>query len=175
LEQVLKSFTAFFGKHPNQDTTMPFLKKICDRVPFLRDTKSTTNTPPTLPAFTPSQLAQLQRVPNYTPIIKASDVPQWLWTNAQCKDWLFAVCHVSLGLTGEEAKAITAKFDGCGPVIYMMEYVDWIKLLGTQNRAQSVYAYVVNTQHEPGAIPDGVVLKRTGLRGNNKRNSMGWN
>lgn len=57
----------------------------------------------------------------------------------------------------------------------MMEYVDWIKLLGTQNRAQSVYAYVVNSQHEPGAIPDGVVLKRTSIRGKNNRNSMGWN
>jgi hypothetical protein len=154
---------------------MPFLKKICDRVHLLRDTKSTTNTLATPPAYTASQFAQLQRVPKYTPIIKASDVPQWLWTNAQCKDWLFAVCHVSLGLTGEEAKAITDKFDGCGPVIYMMEYVDWIKLLGTENRAQSIYAYVVNSQQEPGAIPDGVVLRRSGTKGKNSRNSKCWN
>jgi len=112
--------------------------------------------------YTPSQSAFLQRVPQYTVTdepIEATDTPQWAWKNAQCKEWLFAVCYESLGLSGEEAKAISDKFDGFGPVIYCMDQKGWKNLLGTTHRANGVYATVYNVMREPGAVPPGLIIK----------------
>jgi hypothetical protein len=143
---------------------MTLLAKLHECLPILRDMKSSANHPPPPPTYTATQTALLQRVPNYTTTIKAANVPQWAWTNAQCKEWLFAVCYDTLGLTGEEAKVISDKFDGFGPVLYCMDYKEWYKLLGSENRARGVYATLLNVQHEPGAIPDGMVLKPKGKK-----------
>ncbi|PMD29687.1 hypothetical protein L207DRAFT_593254 [Hyaloscypha variabilis F] len=131
-------------------------------MPFLRVFKSNSNISASTSPHTPSQSALLHRLPDYTEAsepIKPTDTPQWAWTNGQCKEWLFAVCYETLGLSGEEAKTISDKFDGFGPVIYCMGRKDWMKLLGTSNRANSVYAMVLNLAREPGAVPHGLTIK----------------
>jgi hypothetical protein len=84
---------------------MAFLSKLIDRM-------KPSSSPTLEPNYTESQAALLHRVPEYTvaaSAIKATDVPQWVWTNAQCKEWLFAVCYDSLGISPKVSKEIAEK------------------------------------------------------------------
>ncbi|KAE9376295.1 hypothetical protein N431DRAFT_462140 [Stipitochalara longipes BDJ] len=135
-EELRRYFARVFNAHPSGDSSPP--------------------------PYTPSQSALLQSVPDYTATanpIMPTDTPQWVWTNAECKEWLFAVCYENLGLSGEESKAISDNFDGFGPVIYCMDQTDWKKLLGTNHRANGVYAMVYNLMSAPGAVPPGLIIK----------------
>ncbi|KAN0094259.1 hypothetical protein V8E51_017443 [Hyaloscypha variabilis] len=53
--------------------------------------------------------------PHYNLAIKATDVPQWLWSNSQCRAWIFAVCTELLAYSEEEGEDVAAKFTGFGP------------------------------------------------------------
>jgi hypothetical protein len=60
--------------------------------------------------------------PQYEPFsrngIKATDTPQWLWSNEQCLLWIIAVCVTLLNNSVEEAEEKAARFRGFGPIIF---------------------------------------------------------
>jgi hypothetical protein len=93
--------------------------------------------------------------------IKATDTPQWIWTNAQCRAWIFAVCSKNLGLGVEESKIISEKFEGYGPNIYCLKFENWVDIFGSDNpsRAESVYSTILGLQDEEGAVPKTIRLQ----------------
>ncbi|KAE9375203.1 hypothetical protein N431DRAFT_502158 [Stipitochalara longipes BDJ] len=82
------------------------------------------------------------------PHIQQTSVPQWLWTNAECRRWLHLVCHCTLGLNYEESSEIASRFEGCGPNIYTLK-----------ERAEGVWSLLVSMRRKKGAVPKGVNIK----------------
>lgn len=55
----------------------------------------------------------------------ASLIPQWRWTNTQCRAWLrYVLMHYS-GRTEDEAAALVGEFEGWGPNLYMKDKKQW--------------------------------------------------
>jgi hypothetical protein len=127
---------------------------------FQKRKRSSTKCTSPPPPYAECDPALPEQVPVTENSIKATDIPQWIWTNAQCREWLFAVCSESLGLGVEESKAISEKFEGYGPNIYCLKFEDWLNILGSNpmGRAYSVYSTLLSIRHEKGAVPKNVVL-----------------
>ncbi|KAH7351262.1 hypothetical protein BKA65DRAFT_550224 [Rhexocercosporidium sp. MPI-PUGE-AT-0058] len=118
----------------------------------------------------PHQLSQyLQRSPPPSPYsqtppprlslssrrISPSSTPQWTWTNAHCKAWLYEVCTTLLNYSVEDAQAMCEKFLGFGPTLYAMDRADWEALLGQYN-GMGVYSLLLSARHQAGAVPESV-------------------
>jgi hypothetical protein len=124
---------------------------------FTKPRTTTENTSP------PPPYSTSQNPTNTSPIqsIKATDVPQWLWSNAQCRAWIATVCEDLLGYSDENAEMIASNFAGFGPRLFSMEIEHWHSLLGKNvvgkniADAESVYALVFGLRREKGAIPEG--------------------
>lgn len=105
--------------------------------------------------------------------ILATDVPQWTWSNAQCREWLFVVYTSLLNLGIEESRDVAEAFVGFGPELYMMRLDEWDKLVG-KDRARSVYALLLSRRHEDGAAPRSIQFQHGGSNENsNRKNSKG--
>ncbi|KAL5321468.1 hypothetical protein ACEPPN_009426 [Leptodophora sp. 'Broadleaf-Isolate-01'] len=98
-----------------------------------------------------------QPIPSQSPTrIVASSTPQWTWTNAHCKAWLYEVCITLLNYSVERALALCWKFLGFGPTLYAMDRSEWEALLGRYD-GMGVYSLLLGVRHQAGAAPDDVV------------------
>ncbi|PMD30196.1 hypothetical protein L207DRAFT_641773 [Hyaloscypha variabilis F] len=93
------------------------------------------------------------------PHIQSSSVPQWLWTNAECRRWLHLVCYITLGLSYEQSADIAQRFEGCGPNIYTLKWEKWLELWGNRERAEGVWSLLVSMRRRKGAVPKGVRIR----------------
>lgn len=94
-----------------------------------------------------------RRCPKHNPI-HASSTPQWLLSNAQCREWLTAVLVDSCGWQPPTAKkkANDVFGAGLGMMIFETSKQTWVEHLGIRD-GMSLW-YLVNTfRHEPGAQP----------------------
>lgn len=89
--------------------------------------------------------------------IQASDTPQWLWSNAQCRAWLYAVCITYLDYTEEAAHAEAARFKGMGVYLYSRNRHGWTTKMGQEN-GTSVYNLLISQASKPGAVPPGIAF-----------------
>lgn len=89
--------------------------------------------------------------------IKATDTPQWLWSNNQCRQWLVAVLETLLHFSPEEAQSTALQFEGFGPSLYLMAAEEWGRMLG-RDPARSVYGLILSQRHSKGAVPRGTVV-----------------
>jgi hypothetical protein len=58
--------------------------------------------------------------------IKGSDVPQWRWSNKQCREWIAAVLVQYGNLEQEEADIQAKKFEGFGPGLFYYNSAKWV-------------------------------------------------
>ena len=98
--------------------------------------------------------------PQYEPFsrngIKATDTPQWLWSNEQCRSWIVAVCVTLLNNSVEEAEEKAARFRGFGPMIFESEKEGWTNILQDNADVISVYGLVLGQTHKKEAVPRGL-------------------
>ncbi|KAH6677284.1 hypothetical protein B0J14DRAFT_560075 [Halenospora varia] len=59
-----------------------------------------------------------KRPPEPSPSIKVTDVPQWEWSTAQCREWFHEFLTQKLSYTPEDAIITAARLEGWGPSIY---------------------------------------------------------
>src|SRR4051794_30025803 len=83
-----------------------------------------------------------QETLHLSPKIKATDIPQWRWSQVQCREWLAKVLGTYLNFTKREAEAKAQEFVGFGPVLFMMNREAWWEWLGGQV-GEGVYALVL--------------------------------
>ncbi|KUJ18015.1 uncharacterized protein LY89DRAFT_668212 [Mollisia scopiformis] len=72
--------------------------------------------------------------------IKATDSPQWRWTEAQCQEWFAAVFVRFLEKSPEEAARLSRSIKGWGPSIYMevgIHPIEEYNMQQNQNLAES--------------------------------------
>ena len=150
----------FFRKHQNQHITMAGFS-------LLRwSTKKKKTTSAAAPAPALANTRDISPPPYQEPeTIAPTSVPQWLWTNAQCREWVFQLCVETLGLSVEESRSISDRFDGYGPNIYTMTTAGWEGLLGTKQRGCGVYSAVLSMRDRKGAVPKNVRLTHAGQGG----------
>ncbi|TVY41201.1 hypothetical protein LOCC1_G006936 [Lachnellula occidentalis] len=68
---------------------------------------------------------------------KATDLPQWRWSNKECRQWITAVL-VEYGSIGREKAGTQArKFEGFGPTIYAIPLETWMDWFG--HNGHSIY------------------------------------
>lgn len=65
--------------------------------------------------------------------IKATDTPQWLWSNVECRAWLTAVGVTLLNMSIDEAEGYADSFEGSGTYIYNWNCQAWHRLYGIAN------------------------------------------
>jgi len=88
--------------------------------------------------------------------IRATDTPQWLWNEEQCRLWLTAVL-VEYGCKERDiAEGMAAKFEGFGPSMYLRTRDGWCKLFG--NYGGAIYSLLLGKRHHKGAVPKGSSL-----------------
>ncbi|KAK0103910.1 hypothetical protein ONS96_005018 [Cadophora gregata f. sp. sojae] len=120
-----------------------------------------------IPSPTPS-LRQRTVSPS-RPRITASSIPQWTWTNAHCKAWIYEVCVVQLRYTSQNAEAICNKFTGFGTTLYTMDRTDWEALLGLYN-GMGIYSIILSLKHHADAVMEGIYMP---LENGNNNNGNG--
>lgn len=117
------------------------------------------------------QCRTMQHPPSYTPhdanrhIKLASDIPQWRWSNIECRAWLIAVCTTYLSWSMDDALAAAQKFNGFGPDIYLMRIANWEELLGVGN-ARGVYTLLL--QVRDSAVPENIQMGHGWSHGSQK-------
>jgi hypothetical protein len=97
----------------------------------------------------------------FEPEINAMSVPQWEWTNLQCKIWLSAVLQEKMGHSIDQATTVVENFEGHGPTIFTRKIEDWQSLLGTYN-GQGLYAIILEKRMGKGAVPRSVKITHWG-------------
>jgi hypothetical protein len=89
--------------------------------------------------------------------IKASDIPQWKWTNKECRQWLVKVLVEYCSIEKDAADAEAKKFEGFGPILYLMELHEWMDWLG--RKGQAIHSILVPVRHTKGAVPTSFTIK----------------
>jgi hypothetical protein len=103
-----------------------------------------------LPSPTPT-------LPRYTsPSIHVNSIPQWRWTNSQCRTWVTDVLIVYGGKDPQTAQDLAAAFRGFGPNLYMKEWKQWNSWLGADG--QAIFALLMEVHAEEGAVPKEVEI-----------------
>jgi hypothetical protein len=87
--------------------------------------------------------------------IKASDVPQWRWSNLQCRQWLIAVFTTYLNYSEADALAAAKRFDGFGANMYGTTFDGWQKIFGSSAGA-GIFNLIFAARREEGAVPKSV-------------------
>jgi len=90
--------------------------------------------------------------------ITARSTPQWRWTNAECRAWIFEVLVKYLGHTNQAACQKAEKFVGFGPALWSLDREAWEQYLG-EVEGQSVFRLLVSMCREFGTIPRGVAFR----------------
>jgi hypothetical protein len=88
--------------------------------------------------------------------IHADSVPQWRWTNNQCRTWITDVLIVYGGKDVHTARELASTFRGFGPNLYMKEWKQWNSWLGPDG--QAIFALLMEVHDEEGAVPKEVEI-----------------
>jgi hypothetical protein len=102
------------------------------------------------------------------PTISASSVPQWLWTNAQCRAWLFAILTTSLGNSKSDALIKAENVKSFGPYSWSMDDVQWRRYLGKED-VQSVFNLLVSVSNEQRTVPNRFTFEHLETEGKLRR------
>lgn len=95
------------------------------------------------------------------PTISAHCVPQWLWTQSQCRAWLAAFLIFCFTEDRTRAVWLARKFEGGGACLYSYPAEKWMALLGAfRGAAVSMRLCKMGD----GAIPDRFRVDRCGIR-----------
>lgn len=121
--------------------------------------KAFNEDPPPYSPNSPSQCAACGNIQISPPSIKATDIPQWRWTNAQCIEWLTAVFTVYAGYDQKTAEAKAKEFRGFGPRLWQMGRGDWYVWLGVEVGG-CVYIILMEMYPEKGTHPKGITLSQ---------------
>ena len=89
------------------------------------------------------------------PDIEALSVPQWTWTNEQCREWLRKFLVVQCGRSVEYASEKASKLEGFGANVYLRRFAAWKQLLGFVD-ADGIYALGLAYRKKKGVIPEGI-------------------
>jgi hypothetical protein len=89
------------------------------------------------------------------PDINALSVPQWTWTNEQCREWLRKFLVTQCGCSVEYAVGKAGKLEGFGANIYLRRFKAWEELLGFVD-ADGIYALAIGYRNMDGVVPHGV-------------------
>lgn len=111
-------------------------------------------------ATTTPRTAERSQGPNRnrrTPEINV--VPQWKWTNKQCREWLNIQCIYRFGVSAEQASRIVPQFCGTGPNIYLLAKDGWVNLLGGRKKGMDMYGWLRSVMREKGAVPENINIK----------------
>ncbi|PMD37837.1 hypothetical protein L207DRAFT_567639 [Hyaloscypha variabilis F] len=142
------------GHDPNRPSSAPGNKG--PTVPKPTHKRSVSFLDPTLPK-SPSPVPTL---PEYSSSpkfrIHADSVPQWRWTNSQCRTWITDVLIVYGGKDAQTARELASTFRGFGPNLYMKEWKQWNSWLGPDG--QAIFALLMEVHEEEGAVPKEVEI-----------------
>jgi hypothetical protein len=69
-----------------------------------------------------------------------------------------------------ESKTISLWFKGCGPTIYMMDFMAWREVFMDEEEGDAVYAMVLGMRGKEGAVPTGMEIRH----GNTKEELNGF-
>jgi len=89
--------------------------------------------------------------------IKATDVPQWKWTEAECREWYKLVFMTYLSISRFEAADLANSIDGWGPSIFSRSESQWIYILG-EGRGIAMHTLIVSVRRNKGAVPRNVTF-----------------
>jgi len=92
--------------------------------------------------------------------IKASDIPQWRWSNRQCREWLAAVLIEYGNLEKEEAERQARQFEGFGPRLFSTFFETWVKWFGANGSC--IHNIIYEMFYEKGACPKGIRFSKKG-------------
>jgi hypothetical protein len=89
--------------------------------------------------------------------IKSSDIPQWAWTNEQCRQWITLMLEKG-GKEHGEAERLAENFQGFGPNLWLNTYKTYCDWFGAAN-GQAIYALLLGVRGEKGAVPKTVAIR----------------
>jgi hypothetical protein len=131
--------------------------------------ESISGVPPARPSSSVGPLASNTPKPNnflaaflspFSRRIRASDTPQWAWSNSQCREWLTAVlieyCNRDPVVARETADKMFAD-GGFGPRLYTTKLVTWERFVGVRD-AECIHGLLVSLRKEKGAVPASVKI-----------------
>lgn len=90
--------------------------------------------------------------------IKASDTPQWLWSEAECQAWIIAFCVTSFNMSICEAERAAKWYEGSGACIYGLDDDSW-RTLVPGDRGTSLCNFLMSRRNEKGAVPKDVIFR----------------
>lgn len=87
--------------------------------------------------------------------LKHKDSPQWRWSNAPCRIWifLFLTRRCQWGERRSYEKAI--EFTGLGPTLFQLNQDEWEKMLGDRMIAMAICAVIYESRLS-GFVPSSV-------------------
>ncbi|KAH9208197.1 hypothetical protein DL95DRAFT_415023 [Leptodontidium sp. 2 PMI_412] len=91
--------------------------------------------------------------------IKAGDVPQWLWSTAQCRAWLTTVGVTLFNMSIDQAERRANIFEGSDAFIYTLKIDAWEGVWGNVWNGTSVYNMLRANMYQEGAVPSRVYLR----------------
>ena len=116
--------------------------------------KSSAKEPAPLPSPPPYKIeSKSNPPPAKLQSIKASDTPQFLWMNAQCREWLFKVLIEYCGRSvksANEAVEVVFGAGGFGPLMYFLSEDTWKEAVGWSDGA-SIYRLLLTVMDEEDA------------------------
>jgi hypothetical protein len=86
--------------------------------------------------------------------IKASDIPQWRWSNRQCRQWLTEVLVEYGNLERDEAERQAQTYQGFGPNLFSYKSETWFKWFGANG--SSIPCLIMEMFYAKGACPKNV-------------------
>lgn len=87
--------------------------------------------------------------------INATAIPQWEWSNQQCKEWLTSVLIEYANLSETDAESKAEGFKGFRPMLFTNNTKMWTRILGA-DISSSVFSLIYNRKDKPGALPKGI-------------------
>jgi hypothetical protein len=90
--------------------------------------------------------------------ISAKTIPQVLWTQEQCRVWLFSFLIACVSYSPADAAATAMKFEGFGASLYSKTRRYWMRFLGDQD-GPGIELVIVGYSYKKGVLPGGVRLK----------------
>ncbi|KAH6679394.1 hypothetical protein B0J14DRAFT_580648 [Halenospora varia] len=88
--------------------------------------------------------------------MKAFDIPQWIWSVHQCREWIVAVLTTHLDFTHDDAE-YARSFNGFGARLYGYICDEWKQLLG-YDEGWSVFYLLLSMRHKKGAVLGSVAV-----------------
>lgn len=90
--------------------------------------------------------------------IRASDVPQWTWSNAQCQRWVAAVLVEYYCKDRKEAERLASQFKSFGPGLWRLGAKDWHTWFGPGGGVMFDFMFAMYRKRSPGSVPTEIRL-----------------